>query len=234
MSPARTAGDVYQTRHRGGRYLDSSRDPILREAALVLLAEVGYDRLTMDAVAARARAGKTTIYRRWPGKAELVVDALNSLKGIPDIPDTGSLRQDLRALAESMTSTESRFGAQVTIGMVNALARDAELRRVFREKFITPRMAGFRTVFERAVTRGEMPDGHDLDLLARVFPALALHQLAMSGELPDTRFAGQIMDEVVYPLATAQPPAPARPRVPPREGSRTGSGQQARVRKATS
>ena len=234
MSPARTADDVYQTRHRGGRYLDSSRDPILREAALVLLAEVGYDRLTMDAVAARARAGKTTIYRRWPGKAELVVDALNSLKGIPDIPDTGSLRQDLRALAESITSAESRFGAQVTIGMVNALARDAELRRVFREKFIAPRMAGFRTVFERAVTRGEMPDGHDLDLLARVFPALALHQLAMSGELPDTRFAGQIMDEVVYPLATAQPPAPARPRVPPREGSRTGSGQQARVRKATS
>ena len=234
MSPARTAGDVYQTRHRGGRYLDSSRDPILREAALVLLAEVGYDRLTMDAVAARARAGKTTIYRRWPGKAELVVDALNSLKGIPDIPDTGSLRQDLRALAESITSAESRFGAQVTIGMVNALARDAELRRVFREKFIAPRMAGFRTVFERAVTRGEMPDGHDLDLLARVFPALALHQLAMSGELPDTRFAGQIMDEVVYPLATAQPPAPARPRVPPREPSRTGSGQQARVRKATS
>jgi AcrR family transcriptional regulator len=234
MSPARTAGDVYQTRHRGGRYLDSSRDPILREAALVLLAEVGYDRLTMDAVAARARAGKTTIYRRWPGKAELVVDALNSLKGIPDIPDTGSLRQDLRALAESITSAESRFGAQVTIGMVNALARDAELRRVFREKFIAPRMAGFRAVFERAVTRGEMPDGHDLDLLARVFPALALHQLAMSGEVPDTRFAGQIMDEVVYPLATAQPPAPARPRMPPREGSRMGSGQQARVRKATS
>ena len=231
MSPARTAGDVYQTRHRGGRYLDSSRDPILREAALVLLAEVGYDRLTMDAVAARARAGKTTIYRRWPGKAELVVDALNSLKGIPDIPDTGSLRQDLRALAESMTSTESRFGAQVTIGMVNALARDAELRRVFREKFIAPRMAGFRTVFERAVTRGEMPDGHDLDLLARVFPALTLHQLAMSGELPDTRFAGQIMDEIVYPLATA-PRAPAPARMPPRKGSRMDDREGARVRKA--
>jgi AcrR family transcriptional regulator len=202
MTPARAAGDVYQTHHRGGRYLDSSRDPILREAALVLLAEVGYDRLTMDAVAARARAGKTTIYRRWPGKAELVVDALNSLKGVPDIPDTGSLRQDLRALAESITSAESQFGAQVTIGMVSALARDAELRRVFRENFIAPRMAGFRTVFERAVARGEMPGGHDLDLLARLFPALALHQLAMSGELPDTRFADQIMDEVVYPLAT--------------------------------
>ena len=190
-------------RGRGGRYLDSSRDVVLREAALVLLAEVGYDRLTMDAVAARARAGKTTIYRRWQGKAELVVDALNSLKGVPEVPDTGSLRQDLRALAESITSAEGQFGAQMTIGMVNAIAHDAGLRRVFGEKFIAPRMAGFRTVFERAVARGEMPVGHDLDLLARLFPALGLQQLVMSGELPGTRFARQIMDEVVYPLATA-------------------------------
>jgi hypothetical protein len=64
-------------------------------------------------------------------------------------------------------------------------------------------MAGFRKVFEQAVARGEMPDGHDLDVLARLFPALALQQLVMSGELPDTRFAAQIMNEVVYPLATA-------------------------------
>jgi AcrR family transcriptional regulator len=203
MSRARGAGEVSQTRRRGGRSLDTSRDLALREAALVLLAEVGYDRLTMDAVAARARAGKTTIYRRWPGKAELVVDALNSLKGVPEVPDTGSLRQDLRALAESITSAESKFGAQVTIGMVNALAHDGELRRVFGDKFIAPRMAGFRTVFERAVARGEMPGGHDLDLLARLFPALALQQIVTSGELPGTRLACQIMDEVVYPLATA-------------------------------
>ena len=174
MSAPRGAGEVDKTRHRGGRHLDSSRDPVLREAALGLLAEVGYDRLTMDAVAARARAGKTTIYRRWPGKAELVVDAMNSLKGVPEIPDSGSLR------------------------------------RVFGEKFIAPRMAGFRTVFERAVARGEMPGGHDLDLLARLFPALALQQLIMSGELPGVRFARQIMDEIVYPLATA-PAAPTSP-----------------------
>ena len=203
MGRARGAGEVPATRGRGGRCLDSSRDLVLREAALALLAEVGYDRLTMDAVAARAGAAKTTIYRRWPGKAELVVDALNSLKGVPEVPDTGSLRQDLRALAESMTSAEGQFGAQMTIGMVNAIAHDAGLRRVFGEKFIAPRMAGFRTVFERAVARGEMPGGHDLDLLSRLFPALALQQLVMSGELPGTRLACQIMDEVVYPLATA-------------------------------
>ena len=112
-----------------------------------MLAEVGYDRLTMDAVAARAGTAKTTIYRRWPGKAELVVDALNSLKGVPEVPDTGSLRQDRRALAKSVTSAESKFGAQMTIGMVNALSHDAGLRRVFKEKFLAPRMAGFRKVF---------------------------------------------------------------------------------------
>jgi AcrR family transcriptional regulator len=190
-------------RRRGGRSLDSSRDLVLREAALAVLAEVGYDRLTMDAVAARGCAAKTTIYRRWQGKAELVVDALNSLKGVPDVPDTGSLRQDLRALAESTTSAESKFGAQVTIGMVNALAHDTELRRVFGEKFVAPRMAGFRQVFERAVARGEMPGGHDLDLLARLFPALALQQLVTSGELPGAQFARHVMDEVIYPLATA-------------------------------
>jgi hypothetical protein len=70
-------------------------------------------------------------------------------------------------------------------------------------------MAG-RTVLEQAVARGEMPGGHDLDLLARLFPALALQQLLASGELPDARFAAQVMNEVVYPLATA-PAAGAGP-----------------------
>jgi AcrR family transcriptional regulator len=212
MGRADGAGEVPKTRHRGGRYLDSSRDVVLREAVLGLLAEVGYDRLTMDAVAARARVAKTTIYRRWRDKAELVVDALNSVKGVPEIPDTGSLRQDLRALAESITGAEGKFGAQMTIGMASALAHDAALRQVFQDKFLAPRMAGFRKVFEQAVARGEMPDGHDLDVLARLFPALALQQLVMSGELPDTRFAAQIMNEVVYPLATA-------PAVPIRKGT---------------
>jgi len=116
--------------------------------------------------------------------------------------------------------------------MVNALAHHAELRRVFREKFIAPRMAGFRKVFERAVARGEMPDGHDLDLLARLFPALAIHQLMTSGELPDNRFAHQIMDEVVYPLATA-PAARTGPYATAEEKPRD-DGQQARARKAMS
>jgi hypothetical protein len=79
-----------------------------------------------------------------------------------------------------------------------------------------------------------MPGGHDLDLLARLFPALALQQLVTSGELPGTRFACQIMDEVVYPLATV--PA-ARTCLAPdgtQEGSHVSDGRGLRARKGTS
>jgi AcrR family transcriptional regulator len=210
MSQAGTELAVEESGRHGGRSLDASRDSVLQETALALLAEVGYDRLTMDAVAARAHAGKTTIYRRWSGKAELIVDALKSAKGSPVFPDTGSLREDLRAVAQSVTSDDNQFDAQVTIGVVNALGRDAELRRVFRERLFEPRMKGFREVFERAVARGEIPNDRDLDLLASLFPALALQHLVTSGETPEARFAQRIMDEVIFPLATAPSSSPAR------------------------
>src|ERR1700679_672658 len=92
--------------HRG-RHLDASRDAALRDAALELLAEIGYDRLTIDSVAARAHASKTTIYRRWSGKAELVVDALNCLKDSRPVPDTGSLSGDLDMIAHGSASTDN-------------------------------------------------------------------------------------------------------------------------------
>ncbi len=71
-----TSHEAQETSTHRGRQLDASRDAALRDAALGLLAEIGYDRLSIDAVAARAKASKMTIYRRWSGKAELVVDAL--------------------------------------------------------------------------------------------------------------------------------------------------------------
>lgn len=189
----------------GGRHLDASRDDALRAAALELLAEVGYDRLTMDAVAARAHAGKTTIYRRWSGKAELIADALKHAKGAPEFPDTGSLREDLGAVIKSVTGSDEQFDARVTIGVVNAVARDPELREVFRDRVLAHRMAGMRAVFERAVHRGDMPDGHDLDLLASLVPALVLQYLLTWGEPPGAEFARRIVDHVVLPLATTAP-----------------------------
>jgi AcrR family transcriptional regulator len=194
--------------HRG-RHLDASRDAALRDAALELLAEIGYDRLSIDAVAARAKASKMTIYRRWPGKAELVVDALSCLRKPGEVPDTGSLRGDLEALASRSDSPDVRFDAKLVLGVVSALARNPELRQVIREQFIGRGGVRLRQVFERAVARGEIPEGRNLDLVVSVFPALAIHHLLIFGELPDASFTAQVMDELILPLATAPLTGPA-------------------------
>jgi len=189
-------------RHRG-HALDSSRDVAIREAALDLLSEIGYDRLTMDAVAARAHASKATIYRRWQGKAALVVDALNCSKGSMLEPDTGSLEGDLASLSQASCNQESRFNAQIMLGLITALAHDAELRVVVRERMIEPRTRVIRSIFERAVQRGEISTERNLDLLAALLPALMIQQVLITGDLPDTDFSTHVIKDVILPLATA-------------------------------
>jgi AcrR family transcriptional regulator len=189
-------------RHHG-HALDTSRDVAIRDAALDLLSEIGYDRLTMDAIAARAHASKATIYRRWQGKAALVVDALNCSKGEMVEPDTGSLEGDFAVLTQGFCSQESRFNAQVMLGLITALAHDAELRDVFRERMIEPRTQVIRSIFERAVARGEVSSERNLDLLVSLFPALLIQQVLVTGELPDADFSYHVINDVILPLATA-------------------------------
>ncbi len=189
-------------RHHG-HTLDVRRDVAIRDAALDLLSEIGYDRLTMDAVAARAHASKATIYRRWPGKAALIVDALHCSKGEALDVDTGSLLGDLDALSEGACSQESRFNAHLMLGIITALAHDDELRQVFRERMIHPRTAVMRAIFERAVERGEISPDRNLDLLVSLFPALIIQQVLISGELPDADFSWHVVHDVILPLATA-------------------------------
>jgi AcrR family transcriptional regulator len=189
-------------RHRG-HALDTSRDVAIRDAALDLLSEIGYDRLTMDAIAARAHASKATIYRRWPGKAALVVDALNCSKGTMHEPDTGTLEGDLAVLGQSSCSPESRFNSQIMLGLITALAHDAELRDVVRERMIEPRTKVLRQIFERAVARGEVSPDRNLDLLVSLFPALMIQRVLITGELPDADFSSHVISDVILPLATA-------------------------------
>lgn len=189
---------------RGGRLQDRSRDVALREAVISLLRDVGYDGLTMDAVAAHAGSGKNTIYRRWRGKAEMVIDALHSAKGPSEFPDHGSLRADLRAVVEVTAAGDDRLDDRVVLGLASALRRDGELRTTFRDRFLTPRVAGMRRVFERAVERHEMDADKDLDMLGNVFHALVLQHLLTTGEAPDTAFMQRVMDEVVVPLSIGQ------------------------------
>lgn len=202
-----------------GRQLDASRDDALREAALEQLAEIGYDRLTVDRIAAAAGAGKATIYRRWSGKAELVVDALMCQKLRHPDPDTGTLRGDLDTLVSRATELDRPMDTQVIIGLVSALPHDTELRDVFRERFIEPHTATLRGIFERAVARGEIEPVEYLDLVVSIVPALVLHRLLVDGTPPDEPFLRAVVDGLILPLvlvgSAASTPVKAKYLKPP-------------------
>ena len=184
------ADPTMQSVHRG-RSLDASRDVVLRET-----------------VAARAHASKATIYRRWPDKAALVVDALNCMKGSMTIPDTGSLIGDLTAITQWSTNKENRADARLMLGLMTSLAHDPSLRAAFQERIVEPRTRLLREVFARAVTRGEISADRNIDMLAALYPSLLFRRLMISGELPDHDFARQVMNDVILPLATAHHDSP--------------------------
>jgi AcrR family transcriptional regulator len=192
-------------RNAGGRPLDASRDDALRDAALALLAEIGYDRLTVDKIAASAGAGKATIYRRWSGKAELVVDALMCQKDEFKDPDTGNLRSDLTVLARQAGAHKDQpLDTEVMIGLVTALPHDPELRDVFQERLINPHLDTLKMIFRRAVARGEIAPVQNLDTVVSILPALVMHRFIVLGTAPDEQFFLSIIDDVILPLVQAE------------------------------
>ncbi|MFC8719899.1 TetR/AcrR family transcriptional regulator [Kitasatospora sp. NPDC057198] len=193
-------------RRTAGRRRDPARDDELCRAALELLAEIGYERLSIDLVAARAHAGKGAVYRRWAGKAELVVEAVSRLKGPLVEPDTGSLRGDLEEIARAFGTGSSAFQTKVMVGLASAVVQDAGLREVFNEHFGKSRRQVFETVLRRAVERGEVSPQRDTALLSGLLPALVLQRVVFTGTPPDAAFAHRVVHEVLLPLATAPLP----------------------------
>ena len=151
-----TQTDLVETKPRLGRKIDRTRDPEILDAALDVLAETGYDGMTVDMVAARAKAGKATVYRRWSSKAELVLEAVACMKGNdPDLqspPDTGTLRGDLVAMVKTPSIREGERKLKVMAGIVSMIARDPDLAAAAQAALVEPRAAANRIVFQRAVT----------------------------------------------------------------------------------
>jgi AcrR family transcriptional regulator len=206
---AHSRHDISDSAHLApGRHLDSTRDDALCAAALKLLGEIGYDRLTVDKIAASAGAGKATIYRRWSGKAELVVEALSREKAVELTPNTGTLRGDLNALACRASEADRQLGTPVMIGLVSALPHDKELRDAFRERLVEPRVTTLMEVFERAQSRGEIAPVSNLNIVTSIIPALVLHRLLIEGSAPDQAFIEQIIEGVILPLVFANSAVP--------------------------
>lgn len=181
--------------------VEGDREAEILEAAVRVLADVGYDRLTMDTVALEARASKATLYRRWQNKASLVVDAVSRAKGIPapDWPSTGTLRGDLLASWCGREGWSSTLPMSVMGGLMTALHNDEELGTAFREIFLEPRQALARRVFEDARDRGEIAEGVDLDLVMSLLPAVCVHQEFVLNRTLDDAFVERVIDTVVLP-----------------------------------
>jgi AcrR family transcriptional regulator len=208
MTPVPEADEQVNRRATGGsgRQLDPSRDVAIMRAALDGLAELGYDRLSMEAIAARAHAGKGALYRRWPSKAALVVDAINAWReerGPLSIPDTGSLRGDIEAMIAAVPDFDDVDSRQmaVVIGVATAASRDPELMAALSAQILERPRRLIREVLERAVARGEIAPDREIGLVPDVLVGLNILRLLLGG-VPDRPFVRRVFEEIVYPLVT--------------------------------
>ncbi len=205
--------DLAEPKPRLGRKRDHTRDPEILDAALEVLAETGYDGMTIDMVAARAKAGKATLYRRWASKSELVLDAVACMKStdvdLASPPDTGTLRGDLVALVKTPTIRESERKLKVMAGIVSMIARDPDLAAAAQEALVEPRAAANRIIFQRAIDRGEIPADVDIDRLCLIGPALVAYRTLMLRKPVDREFMIGNIDRIILPAAGVRPPGPA-------------------------
>jgi AcrR family transcriptional regulator len=183
------------------------REPAIRDAALEVLAEVGYDRMSMDAVAARAHASKATIYRRWPGKADLVLDAMRCRAAESLVPpETGSLRGDIIATLQVMSAGLGSVDADLMAGMLRAMRSAPELADCVRNQLLEQKRYISRTLVARAVARGELPPTADPDVFHETAPALMFFRLLVLDAPVDDAFLAHIADDVLIPLLSRTGP----------------------------
>lgn len=181
--------------------LTPEREAEFYAAVLGLLREVGYDALTMDAVAARTRSSKATLYRQWGGKAELVAKAMRAGKPgrVADV-DTGSLRGDLRTLTAREDDCTLERNAQLMRGLFMAVHGNPELLAAFREHLIDPETDEFRRVVRRAVDRGEVhADNPALDYVVHMLLGAFVTRTLLEDRPPTRAFLASYIDAVVLP-----------------------------------
>ena len=193
-------GGTEATRTRRNK-LTRARQAELYTSVLGLLREVGYDGLTMEAVATRTRCSKATLYRQWTGKPHLVAEALRhekpvALAGI----DTGSLRGDFMAVVDRLSKPRMERDTALLRGLLHASHAHPDLLEALRELFVLPELTGLAEMVGHAVERGEVSaDTPALPFVPHTLVGLLLaHQLA-EAKPADPAFVRDYIDAVVLP-----------------------------------
>jgi AcrR family transcriptional regulator len=184
-----------------GRPRDQKAHDALLDAALALVREVGYDALALEAVAARAKVGKATLYRRWSSKEALVAEAVDRIVRNVPVPDTGSVRRDLLSLMRENIGMYNDPGTPALLsGFVAAMARSAGIAKTIRSGFHSARRNAFRSVLKNAVERGELPAAADLELALDLLSGPLFYRALWTGAPVDERFARRLVNAVIRAL----------------------------------
>ncbi|HEU0086150.1 MAG TPA: TetR/AcrR family transcriptional regulator [Pseudonocardiaceae bacterium] len=202
--PAPSAGD--DQARPGRRRCPQAHEAIL-EATIEILQEVGYPRLTVEGVAARAGVGKTTIYRWWPTKSSLVLEAINRCLDLPSPQPTGDTRADVRAVVQRIADTFGRPPlGEVLPSLAVDLTREPETAAALRA-MLGPRRAANAAVLYSAVGRGDLPQDLDAHALLDVVAGAILYR-CMLRSAPTATLIDQLTD-LILDGRLPRTPAPA-------------------------
>jgi AcrR family transcriptional regulator len=204
MTPVADATAADQDRKGPGRPRSARADEAIIEAVLDLFAE-GHtaDALSIEAVASRAGVGKATIYRRWPNKDALIIDAVISMKG-PVPPIRGeSVREDLVTLLAGVGQTSHQRAGKVTVCLLPELHRSEAMHRRYQE-VVEPRRQIIRQVLQRGMANGELRPDLDVELTVLMLsgPMLAQSLLRWNPSVGEENLAERLVDNL---LAGARP-----------------------------
>ncbi|MGX2995232.1 TetR/AcrR family transcriptional regulator [Streptomyces sp. JNUCC 64] len=183
------------------------REAELYAAVLDLLREVGYEGLTMDAVAARTRSSKATLYRQWGSKPRLIIEALRGKQhvGVSDV-DTGTLRGDFQAMVMRADDCEMEQDSALIRGLVVAIHAEPDLLEVFRERIIEPELAELEFLLRRAVERGEVSaDNPALGYVMHMMLGAFVTRTLIDERPPTQAFLLEYIDAVIVPALGLDP-----------------------------
>ena len=183
---------------QGGRPRSTEVHTAILHAAIGLISEVGYDALSIDAIVARAGVGKAAVYRRWASKELLVAEAIALVMRATPVPDTGSLRGDLRILIRSQLKLfRLPRSATMLTGLVAAMGRSGKIAKAVRTGFLAVRRDALRAVLVRGGLRTEA----ELELALDLLSGAPFYRLAVTGGRLDDRFGDHLIDAVLGGIA---------------------------------
>jgi AcrR family transcriptional regulator len=190
--------EVQSAPRRAGRPRSEEVDRAILDAALEALVEDGYAGMSIERIAASAGVGKATIYRRWSGKAEMLVEAL-SRRACFEVPlvDTGDIRADLLTILRAVHANMVGVAGPVMAALAAEKLRYPELREEFERVFVAERRAHVRKLVGAAVQRGELPADTDVELLADAGPALLWHALTVRNDPGNDRLPDRIVRQLL-------------------------------------